>query len=271
MDACLWLLRHGVRPDRVRWVMPRDSWLMNRANVQPGAEFLAQLGASFASRAQDVADASCPADLFDRLERSGNLLRIDPDVEPTMYHCEIVSLAELERLRTIGDVVRLGHVSSVGTDHLELQRGTIDAPRSLYIDCTASGLSRPEPVAVFDGERITLQAVRGCQQVFSAAFIAFVESTDRDDAARNALCRPVPHPDVPLDWLRIALSDNRAQVSWLAEEDVSRWLDASRLNLVRDLFSSLPPDGEARAAAVTAIGLALEPTNERLEALMAGV
>jgi hypothetical protein len=25
MDCCLWLMRHGVPPDRLRWIMPRDS------------------------------------------------------------------------------------------------------------------------------------------------------------------------------------------------------------------------------------------------------
>ena len=38
MDAILWLLENGVAPERIRWVMPRDAWLMNRANFQPGLE-----------------------------------------------------------------------------------------------------------------------------------------------------------------------------------------------------------------------------------------
>src|ERR1700730_14494884 len=29
MDACLWLLRHGVDADRLTWIMPRDSWLLD--------------------------------------------------------------------------------------------------------------------------------------------------------------------------------------------------------------------------------------------------
>ncbi len=37
MDACLWLLAQGVDPDSIRWIMPRDSWLLNRANIQPGS------------------------------------------------------------------------------------------------------------------------------------------------------------------------------------------------------------------------------------------
>src|SRR6185312_259692 len=35
MDICLWLLRNGVSPDKLTWVMPRDSWMMDRATLQP--------------------------------------------------------------------------------------------------------------------------------------------------------------------------------------------------------------------------------------------
>ena len=36
MDACVWMLENGVDPDRITWIMPRDSWVLNRANLQPG-------------------------------------------------------------------------------------------------------------------------------------------------------------------------------------------------------------------------------------------
>ena len=34
-DACIWLLDHGVDPDAICWVRPRDPWMLNRAVVQP--------------------------------------------------------------------------------------------------------------------------------------------------------------------------------------------------------------------------------------------
>ena len=39
MDACLWLLRHGVSPQRLTWIKPRDSWILDRAAIQPGSQF----------------------------------------------------------------------------------------------------------------------------------------------------------------------------------------------------------------------------------------
>ncbi len=126
-----------------------------------------------------------------------------------MYHCAIVSAGELEQLRRIEDVVRLGHIEHVDHDRIVLSGGDVPVPGpSLYVDCTTQGLPRPPSVPVFDGDRITLQSVRGCQQVFSSAFIAHVEAAYGDDETRNALCEPIPHPDAPIDWLRILHSDN---------------------------------------------------------------
>ena len=43
MDACIWLLENGADPDRIRWIVPRDSWILNRANFQPGDDFFATM------------------------------------------------------------------------------------------------------------------------------------------------------------------------------------------------------------------------------------
>jgi hypothetical protein len=269
MDCCLWLMRHGVPPDRLRWIMPRDSWLMNRANVQPGPLFVDQFRMSIGSRMQAIAESTSLDDLFDRLETGQNLLRIDPSVRPTMYHCAIVSLRELEQLRRIEDVVRRGRLQRIDQDELVLQQGSLRAPPgTLYVDCTTPGLPRPPSVPVYDGDRITLQSVRGCQQVFSSAFIAHVEHAYPDDEARNELCTPIPHPDRPLDWLRITLSDNVAQAKWLQDPDLMEWLESARLNVVRGLFPLFPDKPRVREKALGAITAAMKASNEKLAALM---
>jgi hypothetical protein len=35
MDACIWLLDSGVPPEMIRWIRPRDAWLLDRAFQQP--------------------------------------------------------------------------------------------------------------------------------------------------------------------------------------------------------------------------------------------
>ena len=54
-------------------------------------------------------------DVFERINAAGQLLRLDDDVWPTMYRCATVTQAELEQLRRIKDVVRLGHVQSASS------------------------------------------------------------------------------------------------------------------------------------------------------------
>ena len=269
MDACIWLLRNGIPPDRIRWIMPRDSWLMNRAHVQPGPRFMDQTRGALGLRMKAAFEATSLDDLFTRLEADGSLLRIDPTVTPTMYHCAIVSLGELEQLRRIEDVVRLGHVDRIEPDRLVLEAGELPAePGTLYVDCTASGLTKAPPVPVFDDGRIVLQSVRGCQQVFSSAFIAHVEQAYGTDEERNELCAPVPHPDVPLDWLRVARSDYAGQARWLSDPDLTAWLESARLNILRGMFADLPADPEARQPIVDAMVTTLEGCNASLDALL---
>ena len=66
-----------------------------------------------------------PTDLFRRLEESGQLLRIDPSVTPTTYRCATVSGIELDHLRRIENVVRMGRVRRIGTDAVVLQSGSV--------------------------------------------------------------------------------------------------------------------------------------------------
>nr|WP_235690343.1 hypothetical protein [Mycolicibacterium gadium] len=113
MDACLWLLRHGVAPARLTWIKPRDSWLLDRAAIQPGSQFARGVLRDFSNQLNAVLEAESLPDLFRILEDKGCLQRIDTSVEPTMYRCAILSKSELEELRRISDVVRMGHVQSI--------------------------------------------------------------------------------------------------------------------------------------------------------------
>lgn len=249
MDTCLWLLGTGVDPDRITWIMPRDSWVLDRKRIQPGPQFVEAAGAGMATQLESLALATSVDDLFERLEEGGQLLRLDQSVRPTMYKCATVTEIELETLRRIKNVVRLGHVQSVTETEVVLDQGSISTDAgALYIDCSADGLSRQPAVPVFNGDRITLQSVRTCQQVFSAAFIGHIEVAISDDAKKNELCTPVPHPDTDIDWLRTTLANMANQARWAAEPGLGAWLGASRLNIQ--------------------IGLAGPPTPEQMEVIM---
>lgn len=261
MDACLFLLRHGADPDAISWVMPRDSWVLDRAMIQPEGELGTPINDLFARQMDAIAQSTSINDLFDRLHGEGALLRIHDTVAPTMYRCATVTTAELEQLRRIRHVIRMGRVQRIEPDAVLLDEGTIAArPDTLYVNCTADGLERRPAVPVFQGDRITLQAVRQCQQVFSAALIGHVEAAYDAEAHKNRLCTPVPHPDTDLDFLRVSLATFRNTAEWSQDPDLTLWLDGARLN---GLSARLPlttddPEEQARiaqtlAAALTAV------------------
>jgi hypothetical protein len=239
-DACLWLLQHGVDPDDIRWVMPRDSWYIDRRSIQPG-QFFEGTTERFIAQFRHVAESESIADLFARLEADGILYRLTADVEPTMYRCSTMTQPELEQLRRITNVVRLGRVQRIDATEIVLDEGAVPTTvNTAHIDCTADGLERRPAVPVFDGNRITLQTVRHCQQVFSAAFIAHCEAAYDTQDAKNNLCGVVPHPDSATDWIRTAYDNSLNSAQWNADADLQAWLAGSRL----DGFSSteMPSD-----------------------------
>jgi hypothetical protein len=268
MDACLWLLRHGVAPERLTWIKPRDSWILDRAAVQPGSQFAKRVLRDFSSQLAAVHEAESLPDLFDRLEAKGCLMRIDTSVEPTMYRCAILSQAELIELRRIENVVRMGHVESIEPGRITLRCGVHEVIGSaLYVDCSADGFAHREPSTVFDGEHISLQAVRTCQPAFSAAVIGHVEATYSDDETRNAFCGPVPYPREPTDWLRMMLAFNRNQLQWFSDPDMMAWVDAARLNVLHHVSAGVSE--RAREKIISVLNAQLPAINDKLDTLLA--
>ena len=265
-DSCLWLLRHGIAPDRITWIRPRDSWILDRAAIQPGIGFAEQVIADFVAQMRAIVKAESVDQLFDRLSAAGCLLRIDESVQPTMYRCAVVSTLELAQLRRIDDAIRLGHVTAIEPDRIVLEGGTVDAvPSALYVDCTGDGLGKRPPIDVFAPGRITLQPVRSCQPAFSAAVIGHVEVTKADDAVRNAYCRPVPHPTVPLDWLSMTGAFNENQLQWFSDAEMIAWLNGARLNVVSHLRTEATPTPQDMAP----LADRLRSVNDKIRALLA--
>ena len=233
MDACLWLLARGVEPAAITWVRPRDMWLLDRASVQPLDE-VASVFEGMALDLEALALATSREDLFARLEASGRLLRLDPDVVPTGFRCAFVDDVELERLRSLTTVVRRGHVRRVEADRLVLEQGEVTLPTgTLVVDCSARGLPDLPAVPVFSPGRVTVQYVRQCSPSFGAAVCAWVEAHRTDLAEQNALCPPNPPPSTPLDWVRVTRTTLQAARAWRAAPDLLAWMDGCRLDIAR--------------------------------------
>ena len=58
MDVGVWLLQMGVAPGAIRWIAPRDSWLINREITQPGDDFFASNVGGLAHQLEAAADAN---------------------------------------------------------------------------------------------------------------------------------------------------------------------------------------------------------------------
>ncbi|MFI9383112.1 hypothetical protein [Kutzneria sp. NPDC052558] len=98
--------------------------------------------------------------------------------------------------------------------------------------------------------------------MFSAALIGHVEAAYRDEALKNSLTRPVPHPNLDTDWLRTGIATNRQLARWAAEPGMVEWLAGSRL---MPLFS----DAEAARAMMAMLPAMVSAENEALEKLLA--
>ena len=231
MDACLFLLEHGVNPDHISWIKPRESWLLDRAQIQSGDLFETSFRPHTLAQFRAVAESDCIEDVFARSCAKGILLRVDENIKPTMYRCATVTQSEVEQLRRIKNVIRLGRVQRIEPGRVVLDEGSFSTvPGTLHVDCTADGLERRPPQPVFSGEKITLQSVRTCQQVFSAAFIAHIELVAQDNDRKNQLCTPVPHPDSDIDYLSSLLADIINGALWVEDEALTAWLKAARLD-----------------------------------------
>lgn len=249
MDAAIWLIQAGARPDAIQWVVPRDSWLINRITTQPGMEFFKEAIGGQVDQMEAAAQATSVEDLFLRLEACGALLRIHRDRTPAMFHLATVSPAEVEVLRSIRDVVRLGRVRRLKVDEMVLDEGCVPvAPDTLFIDCSASAVE-PRPLQpVFQGDRIVLQMLRLPQPAFSAALTAYVEAHCDDEKDRNRLCGTVPFPHTLADYPRALMASMWNQFQWSQDKALRQWIRDSRLDGFGRLIASVDPQDAEKLA-----------------------
>ncbi|MBK7260426.1 MAG: NAD(P)/FAD-dependent oxidoreductase [Rubrivivax sp.] len=249
MDAAVWLINAGADPDAIQWLMPRDSWLINRITTQPGPEFFDEAIGGQADQMQAMAEASSVDDLFLRLEACGMLLRIDPARTPTMFHLATIAPGEVELLRRIRNVVRLGRVQRIAPDRVTLEHGQLPvAPDTLFIDCTASAVEPRPTQPIFQGDQIVLQLVRLPQPAFSAALIAYVEAHYDGDKAKNRLCGPVPFPHRMQDYPRSMMANLWNQAQWGQDKILRSWIRQSRLDGFGKLMTGIDPNDSHKQA-----------------------
>ena len=227
-DGIIWLLANGVAPDRITWVRPRDPWMTNRAVVQPDPAVAIGLAADTMAAASAAESLD---DLFLRLEAAGVMLRVDRDVTPTMAKAPTLATWELDLLRSIENVVRLGHIRHVTRREIVLERGVVARPPgSVIVHCAASGLRYPPLVPIWSPDTIRLLTIRAGFPCFCAALAGYVEATRDDDRERNRVCPPNTLPDTPASWAAMQLRGTLATRAYGAEPDIAAWINGCALN-----------------------------------------
>jgi hypothetical protein len=183
---------------------------------------------------RSAATAPSLPDLFLALEEAGTMLRIDRSVTPTMAKAPTLGTWELELLRTVGHVVRLGHVVSVARGRVDLEQGLVRvADDALVVNCAADGLKMAPLVPIWRPEAITLQPVRAGFPCFGAALTGYVEATRDDDGEKNRLCPPSSYGNTLADWARMNVRGFRSSASFGSEPDIRAWSDRVALNPAR--------------------------------------
>ncbi len=263
-DGIVWLLTNGCAPDRITWIRPRDPWMLNRAVVQPDP--LVALGLAADTMAA-AGDADSLDDLFLRLEAADVMLRVDQNVTPTMAKTPTLGAWELELLRTIEHVVRLGHIRRVTRTEIELDHGTIRLPPgSLVVHCAASGLAYPPLVPLWQPDAIRLQTTRVGFPCFCAALAGYVEATRENDRERNRLCPPNTLPDSLRSWAHMQVRGAIATGRYMAEPDIAAWANECALNPSR-IPATRRDDADVQAALARAPRRSVHAGSPRLSEL----
>ncbi len=260
MDAVTWLLEREVAPGAVTWIRPRDTWSLNREYFQPGQ---ARTFEGAVLQLEAMVASSTVEEVYERLEANGMMLRVDPDMVPTMMKGGTVSVRELEQLRRVRDVVRLGHVVRIEPERIVLEHGTVTTtPDTVHVHCAAPGLSDNLPQPIFTDETVTLQLVTRVSLTLSGALQGVIEASGRSTEEKNRLCPPTVMPHTPFDYLRVVLAGIGAELGWQETPELQAWLDGSRLNLLHGLEGA---DPDTVRALQQRFFTALFPALEKLE------
>lgn len=230
LDTCVWLLEQGVAPDAICWVKSREGWWLNRKFYQPHT-LLPDFYRGVAIQLEAMAQATSVHDLYTRLETQRFFLRVDTEVAPSMCRGAVISESELDLLRQIKNVVRLGHVRKIGHDKITLDQGQVPTKtRTLHIHCAARGLPRPALRPIFEPGHIRVQPFTWGFACYQFAMLGAAEALLDSDEEKNRLFPPIAYWDSNEDYLTAFLANMVNERACAAHPALAGWAKASRLN-----------------------------------------
>jgi hypothetical protein len=248
LDACTWLLARGVAPSAIRWIKPREAWWLNRKFQQPHA-MLPELYRGASIQLQAMAEARSVDELYARLESEKIFIRVARDVAPTMFRGAVVSEPEIDMLRQIEDVVRMGYVRRIDRDAIVLDGGSVPThERTVHVHCASRALARPALCPIFEERRITVQPIMWGFACYQFAMLGVTEATIESNDVKNRLCPPIAYWDEKKDYLSAFLAGMLGDRARAAHPALAGWMKTTRLNPVSGLaaFADDPRVVDAR-------------------------
>ncbi len=230
LDAIVWLLEREVPTSAIRWIKPREAWWMNRRFQQPHTLF-PEFYRGAALQLEAMAQASSIDDLFERLERDGIFLRVDPRVTPTMFRGAVVSEPELKLLRQVEDVVRLGKVRRIERGEIILDDGRVSTTEgTIHVHCASQALAHRPLRPIFEPGRVTVQPILWSFACYQFAMLGVAEATIDSDEEKNRVCPPITYWDRNRDYASAFLAGMVGDRTRGQHPALGAWMKATRLN-----------------------------------------
>jgi hypothetical protein len=262
MDVGVWLMNMGVEASKISWVRPRETWLINRASTQPGSKFAGNTIGWQLEQMRIGATATSGDEIFLHLEKHGHMLRLDQNSLPSKFHYPTISQGEVDLLRKIEHVIKIGRVNLIEPGVLHGLDGDAKVPAdSLFIDCTATAATRSAVSPIWDGDRITPAILQIPLVSLSASVAGFIEATFDTNEEKNALAIPIQMTDTPADYPQAMLGNVMNRMLWSQNTAIMDFLNTARLdpaqrmrNVMADLSKNVLHDAsQIRSATMAAL------------------
>jgi hypothetical protein len=271
MDVGVWLMNMGVEASNISWVRPRETWLINRASTQPGSKFAANTVGWQLEQMRIAATATSGDEIFLHLEKHGHMLRLDQSSLPSKFHFPTISQIEVDLLRKIEHVIKIGRVSLIEPGVLHGLDGDAEVPEdSLFIDCTATAATRQKVTPIWEGERITPGILQVPLVSLSASVAGFIEATFDTNEAKNALAIPIQMTDTPGDYPQAMLGNVMNRMLWSQNPEIMNFLNTARLDpaqRMRNAMAEVSKNVQHEAAQIRDATVAAVPNLKKLVAI----
>ena len=205
IDAVLELLRRDVDQSCIKWVISRDFWFLLRDGMYANNAALENTDRLFLPLLEE--STTSMKQVFLAMEKEGIWGRLDPNGPfPPVFKGSAIDISELNLMRSIQDVVRMGRVQRILCDGAMIFKNKygkevqikLSSPNdsTVFVDCMANsdgenfGYMVSKEFEIFQDGKINLGPMLALlNPSLSAAIIAYIEANLKDDdLLKNSCC-----------------------------------------------------------------------------------